>query len=123
MSHDNPLRHPEVQVASGRGYLLTFLVSTLLMGVALFLVTSHSVAPFGLMLALSLCAGLAVIVQIYFLMHMDLSEAQIWNTFALVLTIPLFILAIGLTAWMFHELYNRTMVMMPAVHNMPGMLH
>ena len=123
MSHDDPLRHPEVQVASGRGYLLTFLISTLLMGVSLLLVANHAMAPFGLMLVLSLCAGLAVIVQIYFLMHMDLSEAHIWNTVALVLTIPLFILAIGLTAWMFSTLYERTMVMLPTTHDMAGMVH
>ena len=123
MSHDDPLQHPEVQVASGRGYLLTFLISTLLMGVSLLLVANHAMAPFGLMLVLSLCAGLAVIVQIYFLMHMDLSEAHIWNTVALVLTIPLFILAIGLTAWMFSTLYERTMVMLPTMHGMAGMVH
>lgn len=123
MSHDDPLQHPEVQVASGRGYLLTFLISTLLMGVSLLLVANHALAPFALMLVLSLCAGLAVIVQIYFLMHMDLSEAHIWNTVALVLTVPLFILAIGLTAWMFSTLYERTMVMLPTMHGMAGMLH
>lgn len=123
MSHDNPLQHPEVQVASVRGYLFAFIVSTLLMGFALLLAVRHTVPPFTLMLALSLCAGLAVIVQTYFLMHMDLSKAHIWNTFALVLTVPLFILAIGLTAWMFHELYDRTMVMVPAMHGMPGMPH
>jgi cytochrome o ubiquinol oxidase operon protein cyoD len=123
MSHDDPLQHPEVQVASGRGYLLTFLISTLLMGVSLLLVANHAMPPFGLMLVLSLCAGLAVIVQIYFLMHMDLSETHIWNTVALVLTIPLFILAIGLTAWMFSTLYERTMVMLPSMHGMAGMVH
>ena len=123
MSHDNPLQHPEVQAASGRGYLLGFLIPILLMGIVWVIVTSHAMAPFGLMLILSLCAGLAVIIQTYFLLHMDLSEAHIWNTFALVLVVPLFIIAIGLTAWMFHTLYERTMVMLPTMHGMAGIVH
>jgi cytochrome o ubiquinol oxidase operon protein cyoD len=42
---------------------------------------------------------------------MNISETQIWHTVALILFIPLFILTIGLTSWMFHGLYRRTMLM------------
>jgi cytochrome o ubiquinol oxidase operon protein cyoD len=41
----------------------------------------------------------------------------VWKTVSLILTVPLFILSIGLTVWMFHYL-DGLMVMGP---EMPGM--
>lgn len=138
MSHGaaDPTMHPEVQLSTSKGYFLGFAISAFLMLVATFLVTSHSVPPFGLLMVISVCAGIAVIAQIYFLLHIDISEHNIWNTVALVLFIPLFLITIGLTWWMFSQLYLRTMDMSvmssvtnPAVHasaapkmsDMPGM--
>lgn len=113
MSHDvaDPTLHPEVQMTSPRGYFLGFAISAFLMLVATFLVSSHAVPPFGLLLVISVCAGIAVIAQIYFLLHIDLSEHNIWNTIAIVLFMPLFLITIGLTWWMFSQLYMRTMDM------------
>jgi cytochrome o ubiquinol oxidase operon protein cyoD len=113
MSHGaaDPTMHPEVQMSTSKGYFLGFAISAFLMLVATFLVTSHSVPPFGLLMVISVCAGIAVIAQIYFLLHIDISEHNIWNTVALVLFIPLFLITIGLTWWMFSQLYLRTMDM------------
>ncbi|AIA56803.1 cytochrome o ubiquinol oxidase [Acidithiobacillus caldus] len=114
----NPLAHPEVQLANGRAYLLSFIFSALLMTVGLWLAVSHAMSPFATVLSTSLLAGVAVITQGYLILHMDLSHAQIWHTVAMVLFLPLFVVTIGLTAWMFHGLYERTMIMTPAMSSM-----
>ncbi len=114
-SHHDPLSHPEVQLASGRGYVANFLVTTLLMGFGLWLSVTHAVAPLTLVAVTSGIAAVAVGVQAYLLLHMNLSEAQIWHTVAMILFLPLFVVTIGLTAWMFHGLYARTMIMSPHI--------
>lgn len=113
MTHnaDNPLEHPEVQLANGRSYLLVYLFSTALMAAATWLVTKQAMAPLGLFLLTTAIAGVVVVAQGIFLLHMEFSETQRWHTVSLVLFIPLFILTIGLSAWMFHGLYRRTMIM------------
>ncbi|MGC9238822.1 MAG: cytochrome o ubiquinol oxidase subunit IV [Acidithiobacillus sp.] len=116
--HVNPIDHPEVQMASRRGYMTGFILASVLMALATFLVSSHALPPFALLLAIMACAGFAVIAQVYFLLHIDISEHNIWNTVALVAFIPLFVITIGLTWWMFSQLYLRTMPMIPG---MPGM--
>ena len=117
--HDDPTLHPEVQMSTSRGYFTGFAISSILMLIATFLVTSRSVPPFGLLMVISVCAGIAIIAQIYFLLHIDISEHNIWNTVALVLFMPLFLITIGLTWWMFSQLYLHTMIM----PGMPGMIH
>ena len=119
----NPLEHPEVQLASSRGYLLSFVISVALMTISLWMVKGHAISPVGLLMVTSVIAGIVIIVQGYLLLHMDLSDAQIWHTVAMVLFVPLFIVTIGLTAWMFHGLYARTMIMPAAMSGMPGMTH
>ena len=110
----NPLEHPEVKLANGRGYVLVYLLSTVLMAVAAWAVAKHAMAPLSLLLFTTGVAGVVVVAQGVFLLHMELSETQRWHTVSLVLFIPLFILTVGLSAWMFHGLYRRTMIM-PAV--------
>ena len=117
----NPLDHPEVQLANGRAYLVGFIFSMLLMTVGLWVVVTHVMAPFGTVLVTSLLAGVVVIIQGYFILHMDISHAQMWHTVAMVLFLPLFVVTIGLTAWMFHGLYQRTMIMPPAASSMAHM--
>lgn len=108
--HDNPLDHPEVKLANTRGYLIGYVFALAMMILSLGLVKGHALTPSGLTVVLSLIAFVVVLVQLYFLFHLDLSETQIWHTVALVLTVPLFIMAVGLTIWMFYTLHMRTMI-------------
>ncbi|OBS10932.1 cytochrome o ubiquinol oxidase subunit IV [Acidihalobacter prosperus] len=108
--HDNPLDHPEVQLASPRGYLVGYVFALAMMILSLGLVKSHALPPAGLMTVLSIIALVVILAQLYFLFHLDLSETQIWHTVALVMTVPLFIMAVGLTIWMFYTLHMRTMI-------------
>ncbi|AOU97924.1 hypothetical protein BI364_08060 [Acidihalobacter yilgarnensis] len=108
--HDNPLDHPEVKLANTRGYLIGYVFALAMMILSLGLVKGHALTPNALTVVLSLIAFVVILVQLYFLFHLDLSETQIWHTVALVLTIPLFIMAVGLTIWMFYTLHMRTMI-------------
>ncbi len=116
MTHttDNAWEHPEVQLA-GNGYVVAFVVGLVLMGLSLWIVRGHMFAPTGTAAAISALAAVAALVQCVLLLHMTVSRTQVWQTVALVLFIPLFALTIGLTSWMFHGLYRRTMLM-PATH-------
>lgn len=108
--HDNPLDHPEVKLASTRGYLIGYVFALAMMILSLGLVKGHAMSPFGLSVLITFIALIVILVQLYFLFHLDLSETQIWHTVALVLTVPLFIMAVGLTVWMFYTLHMRTMI-------------
>lgn len=108
--HNNPLEHPEVQLASAGGYLLAFIFALGAMVIALWMVVSHAMPPISLTTVIALIALITAGVQLYFLFKLDLSSTQIWHTITLVMTLPLFIMAVGLTFWMFHTLMQRTML-------------
>ena len=112
MTHtpDKAWQHPEVQLAGG-GYIVAFVLGIAFMGLSFAIVRGQALAPMDIGVAISVVAGLTALVQCVLLLHMNISETQIWHTVALILFIPLFILTIGLTSWMFHGLYRRTMLM------------
>ncbi|WP_298135387.1 hypothetical protein [Acidiferrobacter sp.] len=118
----NPLHHPEVSIANGKTYLANFVISVALMTVALLVVLS-GMAPFDVFLVTTAIGGLTVIIQSYLILHTDTSRGQFWHTFSLLLFVPLFIVTIGLTAWMFHGLYQRTMIMPARSGASPMSLH
>lgn len=109
-AHQNPLDHPEVQLASTGGYLTGFVASAILMAISLVIVNHHAMSTTGAEILIGLIALAAVLIQSYLLFHLNLSETQRWHTAAFVLTIPLFILEVGLSMWMFHTLHARTMI-------------
>lgn len=112
VNHANPLHHPEVQQAGTRGYVTGYVVSLLMLLGALLLVSGHVFTPMFQLAAVSGLALVALIAQAFFFYGLDISQHQIWKSVSLVLTVPLFVLSIGLTVWIFHELAGRTMMMM-----------
>ncbi|WP_455380438.1 cytochrome o ubiquinol oxidase subunit IV [Acidihalobacter prosperus] len=108
--HDNPLDHPEVKLASPLRYFIGYVFALGMMILSLGLVKGHVLPTVALTAVLSLIAFIVIMVQLYFLFHLDLSETQIWHTVALVLTVPLFFISIALTIWMFYTLELRTMI-------------
>ncbi len=103
-SHRNPLDHPEVQMAKAGNYMAGFMLATAMMGASLMLVTRHTLPPIAEKVTVSLIALAAVIAQLRLLFHLDWSPTQRWHTIALVLTVPLFVLLVGLSLWIFHSL-------------------
>ena len=105
-----PWEHPEIASSHRGQYLLGYVLSVVLMGVSLLLVVEHALSPWALLLAIAAIAAVTLVAQLRLLFHLDFSEHQRWNTATLLLNIPLLILSIGLTAWMFRTLYLRVMV-------------
>ena len=112
MAHDDhdPLNHPEVRLASGRAYAAAFLIAMALMTVSLYVARHPAVAPHP-MLVLSGVAAFVVAVQLLLLLQLDFSSTQIWTSVTFALAFPLFVIAVGLSLWMFHSLDARTMLM------------
>lgn len=115
----DPVLHPEVQQASFTGYTVGFVMSLLLLMAALLLTEQHALPPLKLLGAISAIAMVALFAQCFLFFGLNISLHNIWKSVSLVLTVPLFILTIGLTVWMFHELDSLTML--PGAAVMPGM--
>ncbi len=113
--HSDPLAHPEVRQASAGGYIAGFATSVALMLAALILTLRHTMPYLQFIEIISGLVLLALISQAALFFGLNLSRAQIWKSVSLVLTVPLFILSIGLTVWMFQTLYARTMLPMPGM--------
>lgn len=111
MAVDNlaPWEHPEVSEASAPRYILGYVLSVALAAIALVLVTRHMLAPVSLLATIAVLCLVTVIVKLKLLFHLDLSETQRWNTLTLVLNVPLLVLSVGLTLWMFSQLYGHVM--------------
>jgi cytochrome o ubiquinol oxidase operon protein cyoD len=75
--------------------------------------------PLKLLGAISALAMVALFAQCFLFFGLNIALHNIWKSVSLVLTVPLFILTIGLTVWMFHELDSLTML--PGASVMPGM--
>lgn len=115
----NPLRHPEVQQAGIIGYTTGFLATLALLGAALLMTELHVMPPTPLLGSISGLAILALLCQTFLSFGLDITRHNIWKSVSLVLTVPLFILTIGLTVWMFQQLDALTMI--PGANIMPGM--
>ena len=117
--NEQPWEHPEIRLASAGQYLIGYVMTVALFGIGTFLVVQHVLTPVELFFSLCMIAMIAVVTQLTLLFHLDFSETQLWNTMTLVLNVPLLILSIGLTAWMFQGLYDRLMGMpMAAPHSL-----
>ena len=112
MSVDNsrPADHPEIAFSIARSYLVGYVLTMALLGISLLLVEQHMFSAFNLMASISVLAFLTTVAKLIFLFHLNFSETQRWNTLTLMLNVPLLILSIGLTAWMFQTLYDRVMM-------------
>lgn len=115
---DEPLSHPQVQALDVGRYVVGFVVSVAFMTASFLAVTHRVWGPSELYGVVSVLAGFAVLAQLLLWLRLDGSSAQKWFTIAFVLYIPLFILTVGLTSWMFATLYTRTM--MPQIMPWPG---
>ena len=105
----NPWEHPEIRLASMAQYVIGYVLSLALLGGALILVMRHGETPVVLLGMVSVLCFLTVVTQLALLFHLDFSETQRWNTLTLMLNVPLLILSVGLTLWMFGQLYSHIM--------------
>jgi cytochrome o ubiquinol oxidase operon protein cyoD len=115
----SPLAHPEVQQASVIGYVAGFIASLALLAAGLLITELHDMPPMILLAVISGLALCALLAQCVMFFGLNIARHNIWKSVSLILTIPLFILTIGLTVWMFQQLDALTM--MPGQGIMPGM--
>lgn len=106
----DPLDHPEVRQANPIAFVSGYACSLAFMAMALLLTLRHVLPYLNFLLAVSLLAILALLAQVALMFRLDLSKEQLWKSMSLILVLPLFVLSIGLTGWMFHTLYPRTML-------------
>ena len=109
--HSNPLDHPEVRQASVWRYIAGFISSMVLMQAALLVTMRQHLAYEEYALTIGGLALVSLLSQAALFFGLDISRAQIWKSVSLVLCVPLFILSVGLTVWMFQSLADRTMLM------------
>ncbi|WP_298215525.1 hypothetical protein [Acidocella sp.] len=120
-AHSDPLTHPEVAQGGVLRYIAGFISTTALMGAALVVTLRHD-QPYETYLGLvGGLALLALVSQAVLYYGLDISRSQIWKSVALMLTMPLFIITVGLTVWMFQSLDQRTMLM-PQTMEQPTLL-
>lgn len=120
-SRDDPISHPQVQLANSRQYVGAYVASLVLMGAALWFVNRHLGDQEQLFVIVVVCAAGAALVQGYFWLRLDFSRTQRWITISFWLFVPLFIMTVGLTAWMFSTLYARTMI--PTLMHPAALMH
>jgi cytochrome o ubiquinol oxidase operon protein cyoD len=116
-THDtDPLLHPEVQQASVKGYITGYGLTIIGLGICLLITKAGGIQPMLLLGLVSAIALFLLIAQAFLFFGLDFSQHNIWKSLSVILTVPLFVLSIGLTVWMFHELDSMTML-----PEMPGM--
>jgi|GEM_PF-2664031 cytochrome o ubiquinol oxidase operon protein cyoD len=107
--HSDPLDNPEVQQGTTLRFAVAFLASVLFMGAAL-LVSQHKLPFLEFAEIVVGLTFLTLAAQATLFFGLDISRAQIWKSVSLILTVPLFIISVGLTVWAFSSLYSRTML-------------
>jgi cytochrome o ubiquinol oxidase subunit IV len=120
-SHSDPLAHPEVRQGGALRYIAGFISTVALMGAALIVTMRHDLAYQSYVELVGGLAALALLSQAMLYYGLDISRSQIWKSVSLILTVPLFILTVGLTVWMFQSLDQRTMLM-PTTLQQPTLL-
>lgn len=106
----DPLLHAEVRASSTVAFAIGYVISVALMVAALVVTMRHALGRIDLVVVTSLLAMLTLITQAVFMFRLNLSQSDRWKAVSLVLALPLFVLMLGLTGWMFHTLYLRTML-------------
>ncbi|MGE4481765.1 hypothetical protein [Acidocella sp.] len=109
-SHSDPLAHPEVRMGGALRYIAGFISTVALMGAALIVTMRHDMAYQSYVEMVGGLAFLALLSQAVLYYGLDISRAQIWKSVSLILTVPLFIITVGMTVWMFQSLDQRTML-------------
>ena len=110
VDNEQPWEHPEIKLANRGQYIAAYVVTVGLLGIALLLVRTHALSSTNLVATISVIAFVTIMAKLILQFHLDFSETQRWNSLTLILNVPLLILSVGLTSWMFQKLYENVMV-------------
>lgn len=118
-THNDPLAHPEVR----QGSVLRYVAGTVLSAGAMYFAYVQSQGQHPVVQLLEILGGallFSLVTQAALFFGLDASRSQIWKSISLILTVPLFLVMIGISVWAFASLYNRTMPD-PAIMNSMSM--
>ncbi len=107
---EEPLSHPEVRDLDVRLSVASFVATAALLTFSFMVVVRDAWSIPSLSIAIALMAGLAAAAQLIGALQLTLAPSRRWFTACFLLCIPLYMLTVGLTAWMFATLYTRTMM-------------
>lgn len=106
---ENTLDHVEVQLGSVVAYTVGYVLSILLSGLAFGLVYTHALPRPVMFGALCGIAFALILLQMFLFLGLNLNPGHRWKTAATIFTLPILILMIVLTIWMFYTLQLRVM--------------
>ncbi|MGN8160705.1 cytochrome o ubiquinol oxidase subunit IV [Salinisphaera sp. RV14] len=110
MSRSNEtLEHPEVQLGGIVSYTVGYGLSIMLSGLAFGLVHTRALPRPVMFGALCGIAFALVLVQMFLFLGLNLNPGHRWKTAATLFTLPILILMIVLTIWVFYTLQLRVM--------------
>ena len=92
--------------ASGKSYLIGFLLSVILTAVPFWLVmtqTSHGFSAETILAAILVFAVVQVVVHVIYFLHMDRSAEQRWNVVAFGFTLLILIIVVTGSIWIMHN--------------------
>ena len=105
---------PIDSAGAGRGslkaYAIGFFLSIMLTTIAFALVMQSAGLPrWAVLFGIFGAAILQILVHLHYFLHLDTSSAARWNVLALVITLLIMILFVGLTLWIMSNLNYRMM--------------
>ena len=94
---------------SFKSYTAGFILSIVLTVIAFALVMSGVVSRPAVFVGIFGVAIVQILVHLHYFLHLDTSSAARWNVLALVVTVLIMVLFVGLTLWIMSDLNYRMM--------------
>ena len=95
---------------SFKSYATGFILSIVLTAIAFALVMQSGGLPrWAVSFSIFGAAMLQILVHLYYFLHLDATSTPRWNMLALVITLLIMILFVGLTLWIMSDLNYRMM--------------
>ena len=94
---------------SFKSYVTGFILSIVLTVIAFALVMSGKVSGPSLLFGIFGAAIVQILVHLHYFLHLDTSSSARWNVVALLCTVLIMVLFVGLTLWIMSNLNYRMM--------------
>ena len=92
-----------------KSYATGFILSIVLTVIAFALVMSGAVSGPALLFGIFGAAVVQILVHLHYFLHLDTSSSARWNVVALICTLFIMVLFVGLTLWIMSNLNYRMM--------------
>ena len=111
--------------ASGKSYLIGFVLSVILTAVPFWLVmtqTAHGFSAETILAAILVFAVVQVFVHVVYFLHMDRSAEQRWNVVAFAFTVMILVIVVSGSVWIMHNATSNMEHAMSAPTSSEGMI-